>query len=87
MEGATADALDEDARLWMALGGAIGELAWRVRRSCAASAFCEARPSAALVAARLAEAIDDQFDGPAWAVINAAAQARAREMGERTPAT
>jgi hypothetical protein len=75
--GVCAPALSEDVRRWRAVGSAMAELARTVRRECAASAFCDARPCLELLAARLVEAIDDQIDAPAWRVINAQARLEA----------
>jgi hypothetical protein len=76
-DGATRAALDQDVILWRMLGAAIAELAKRISAHCAASAFCDARPKTETLAARLAEAIDDQVDSPAWRVIMAEARFRA----------
>lgn len=78
--GVAAAALDSDILLWRALGSAIVDLARLARASCAASAFCDARPGIEPLAARLVEAIDDQIDRPAWSVIQA--QARLQAAGE-----
>jgi hypothetical protein len=70
-EGVRSNALAEDSRRWRALGAAIVGLARLIRRECAASAFCDARPSIAELAVRLVESVDDQIDAPAWRVIDA----------------
>ncbi|MDR3508038.1 MAG: hypothetical protein P4L64_09095 [Caulobacteraceae bacterium] len=67
-------ALALDLDLWEALGAALAELAQSARAACARSHFCNARPDAAQLTARLSEAIDDQLDAPAWAVMDAAAR-------------
>ncbi|QUD88033.1 hypothetical protein [Phenylobacterium montanum] len=72
--GVSANALDADIALWLGLGGAIADLADRIRDACRRSAFANRRPEAAALAARLSEAIDDQVDTPAWRVIDAAAR-------------
>jgi hypothetical protein len=72
--GATADLLDADKAAWSGIGEAIAAVAELIARSCAASAFCEARPKPEQLAARMAESIDDQVDREAWLVIDAAAQ-------------
>ena len=41
-----------------------------MRRECAASAYCNARPRIEALAMRLVEAIDDEIDPPAWRVID-----------------
>ncbi|HEX4181140.1 MAG TPA: hypothetical protein VHY32_10150 [Caulobacteraceae bacterium] len=77
--GVTQAALDQDVRRWRALGHAIVDLARLVSGQCAASAFCDGRPGVFALAVRLAEAIDDQVDGPAWRVIEAQARLGAGE--------
>jgi hypothetical protein len=51
-----------------------------VRKGCAASAFCDARPDVTHLAARLSEAIDDQLDPEAWALVDAAARLSAASL-------
>jgi Lhr-like helicase len=77
--GVTQAVLDQDVVLWRMLGAAIADLARLISAHCAASAFCDARPKAEALAARLAEAIDDQIDEPAWQVIAAEARLRTAE--------
>jgi hypothetical protein len=77
--GVTLRELDADKALWREVGGAIGELARRVRDHCAASAYARARPCAELIAARLSESIDDQMDPAAWRIADAAAHLAACE--------
>jgi hypothetical protein len=70
--GVTGAALHADKTCWRDLGGAIASLARLISMACASSQFCQGRPQADLLAARISEAIDDQIDGPAWAVVDAA---------------
>jgi len=77
--GVTSALLAADHRRWEALGAAIAALAGAVARHCADSEFCDARPPVALITARLSESIDDLMDGPAWAVVDAAARLAAVE--------
>ncbi|MDR3512373.1 MAG: hypothetical protein P4L73_12120 [Caulobacteraceae bacterium] len=72
--GVTGELLDADKARWSRIGGALATLARLIGEACASSAFCEARPRAELVAARLSEAIDDQIDREAWLVADAAAR-------------
>lgn len=64
-------AVENDASRWRGLGLAIVELARAILRDCAASAYGEARPGLERLAMRLVEAVDDQIDAPAWAIVNA----------------
>ena len=75
--GVTGATLAADKRRWRELGGAMANLARLISVSCASSQFCQARPQADLLTARISEAIDDQLDGPAWTLVNAAARADA----------
>jgi hypothetical protein len=72
--GVTARLLAADNQRWEAIGDAIASLARLIARQFAESAFGDARPDTALLAARLSEAIDDLLDEPAWTVIDAAAR-------------
>jgi hypothetical protein len=72
--GVTRPSLEAEKTRWCAIGEAIAALARLICETCAASAFCEARPRAMDVAIRVSEAIDDQLDGPAWRVADAAAR-------------
>ena len=74
--GVTQAALDQDIGRWHSLAFAIADLARLVSGHCAASAFCDARPTAGALAVRLVEAIDDQIDPPAWRVVNAEVRLR-----------
>jgi hypothetical protein len=78
-------ALQHDAGAWIALGGAIGDLALAIRGACSRSALCSSRPDAARLAAQIAEAVDDQVDALAWAVIAAAASAHVAERALNGP--
>jgi hypothetical protein len=75
--GVTGAALHADKTRWRDLGGAIASLARLISMACASSQFCQARPQPDLLAARISEAIDDQIDASAWAVIDAATRADA----------
>jgi len=79
LDGVTDAALQHDAGAWIALGGAIGDLALAIGGACARSALCSSRPDAARLAAQIAEAVDDQVDALAWAVIAAAASVKVAE--------
>jgi len=70
--GVTSAALLADKKRWRELGGAIASVARLISMSCASSQFCPGRPQTDLLAARISEAIDDQIDASAWAVIDAA---------------
>jgi hypothetical protein len=72
--GVTGAALHADKACWRELGGAIASLARLISMACASSQFCLARPQPDLLAARISEAIDNQLDESAWAVIDAAAR-------------
>ena len=73
--GVTAIDLDADKRIWSEVGVAIAAAAHRLAEGCRSSGFCATRPVSAVLCARFVEAIDDQVDGPAWALIEAAARA------------
>src|ERR1700723_2355796 len=73
-EGATAAALNSDNGLWLEVGDAIAALARLIQAQCAKSQFRAACPKVEMLTARLSEAIDDQLDGPSWAVVDAAAR-------------
>jgi hypothetical protein len=77
--GVTRPSLDAEKTRWCAIGEAIAVLARLICETCAASAFCGARPRAMDVAIRVSEAIDDQLDSPAWRVVDAAARLAACE--------
>jgi hypothetical protein len=77
--GVTTASLDAEKTLWTEVGVAIAELAGRFRDGCAASLFTEGNPRIEDVAARLSEAIDDQFDAYAWRVMDAAARLAAHD--------
>jgi hypothetical protein len=77
--GVTRPSLETEKTRWCAIGEAIAALAWTICETCAASAFCEVRPRPMNVAIRVSEAIDDQLDGPAWRVVDAAARLAACE--------
>lgn len=79
LEGVTAATLEADQTRWTELGRAIAMLAREMAEHCRQSAYCAARPDIRLLSARLSEAVDDQFDPPAWAVIDSAARLAARE--------
>ena len=76
--GVTLADLDADKQLGFDIGEAIAALARTIASRCRASAFCVERPATTALCARLVEAVDDQVDGAAWAVIAAAARAAAR---------
>jgi hypothetical protein len=78
-EGVCAAALRADNDGWEEIGAAIAGLARLIGARCASSLFCDARPDVELVAARLSEAVDDQFDPPSWGVVDAAARLAAVE--------
>ncbi len=59
---------------WAGLGLDLGRLAAEICQTAARSACAPTQPRSSLVAQRLAEAIDDQLDAPAWRVLAAAAQ-------------
>ncbi len=73
-DGATSRALHADNRRWEALGAAVAELARAITSHCTASGFCDARPDAVLLTARICESFDDLMDEPAWTVVDAAAR-------------
>jgi len=73
-EGVTAAGLEADNERWVELGVAVAALARLIRAHCIASEYCGARPTLETLAARLSEAVDDQIDGPSWAVVDAAAR-------------
>ena len=73
-EGASTAALHSDCALWLEVGDAIAALARLIQAQCAKSQFCGARPKVEILTARLSEAVDDQIDSPAWAVVDAAAR-------------
>ena len=81
--GVTEAALASDLGRWERLGEAVAGLAVAVYRHCAQSDFCDARPDIGLLTARLSESFDDLMDGPAWAVVDAAARlaAASRDQG------
>lgn len=72
--GATQARLDVEKALWTQVGASIAALAGMVAEGCAGSAFSDARPDIEQMTVRLAEAIDDQLDPPAWRLIDAAAR-------------
>lgn len=76
-EGASAHALDADHARWARIGREVATLARLIRAECGASQFCDARPDIETLTARLSEAIDDQLDGPSWAMVDAAARLEA----------
>lgn len=76
-QGVTGAALDADAALWLALGGAVATLAGQIREACRLSAFSSHRPDAQVLAARMSESIDDQLDLTAWRIVDAAARLKA----------
>ena len=73
--GVTEVDLDADKRLWQEVGEALAALARLIADCCGASAFNATRPGTSALCSRLAESIDDQVDGAAWALIEAAARA------------
>jgi hypothetical protein len=77
--GVTRAALDADKAQWSGVGAAVAALARAVCEACATSTFCETCPRLELVALRLSESIDDQFDADAWWVVAAAARLAAAD--------
>ena len=78
--GVTNAALAHDHRLWEQAAAAIVTLAAHLGDLCAASAFSDAGPTVSMLAARFSEALDDQIDAHAWAVIDAAVALRAQGL-------
>ena len=83
LDGVTSLDLRRDAQRWIELGQALGRTAQQVSAACRAATYTDRRPSPALLAQRMAEAIDDHLDLAAWGVVTAAAQAQAKTEGDR----